>query len=360
VSKFRFLNLNSPEWLQTLSHCEHDVYHLPEYASLEAKWIRAEAIAFHYEAAESQMLLPLLVRPTPAGFGLDAVTPYGYSSPVFSRGATSDFRAAALEQFHVAAIEKGIISTFVRLHPLLFPDLPSLSPSLQRDWNAVERGITATMPIQLTEEEWFKGLAGGHRAGIRKLLRAGCTVEIDTDRAWKSFPEIYRQTMQRVGAAAAYFYSDEYVANFRDSLGYATRCVAVLSADGDVMATGLFTHVSETLQYHLSGTAEPFLTMAPMKLLLYGAWKWAAENNVKSFHLGGGLGSKRDSLFEFKSQFGGKEIAFRTVSIVHDRKSFLAECNSWLSKSEQQLAPPDGFFPPYRAPISVKSPEKVE
>ena len=91
MSLSRFLTTDDPLWIQALELCEHDVYHLPAYASLEAGWLKAEAMAFRFDTQRGVMLLPLLVRPTPSGKGLDAVTPYGYSSPVFTHGAHFEF-----------------------------------------------------------------------------------------------------------------------------------------------------------------------------------------------------------------------------------------------------------------------------
>ena len=86
--------------------------------------------------------------------------------------------------------------------------------------------------------------------------------------------------------------------------------------------------------------------------------QWAREQGIRRFHLGGGYGSGRDTLFEFKHRFGGEPLVFRTVSIVHDLQKFEAECRAWAAKSGAPLAGPEGFFPPYRAPIApVEIPE---
>jgi hypothetical protein len=355
-----FLLTTSTKWLSALNSCDHDVYHLPAYAELEGEWIKAEPIAFHFEDGNHSMLLPLLERVTPAGSGSDAVTPYGYSPPVFSRNAPDSFKAAALGEFNAAAVSRGLVSTFIRLHPLICPSL-SAPPALQNSfWQETARGQTVTMPLENDAADWLRQIASGHRYDLRKLRKRGFRLSLDTDSAWEAFPEIYRETMQRINARSAYFYSDEYIAAFRRDLEGNVRCAAIEDDKGRVLCAALFTVIGNMLQYHLSGTSAIAADLAPTKLLLAEMREWARGQGIKHFHLGGGFGSGNDTLFEFKSRFGGSILPFRTVSIVHDPEKFKAECERWQSESMTSLPGPLGFFPPYRAPIPVKSPEKVE
>lgn len=351
MSGTRFIDPADPAWCAALDVCDHDLYHLPSYAELEANWIGAQAIAFLYERDGQSMLLPLLERPTPDGLGTDAVTPYGYSPPVFSRSAPKSFIVDAFRAFQDAAKARGLISTFIRLHPMICPELPALDDGGDMQWFQIERGATVTMPMADEVEVWLKGMAKGHRLDLRKLHRDGCRFVLDTDAAWTEFPAIYRATMERIGARPAYFYSDGYLAAFRDRLDGHVHCAAVESADGEVLCASLFTLVDGVLQYHLSGTRSEHSRRAPTKLLLAEMREWARARGVRRFHLGGGYGSGRDTLFEFKHRFGGDALTFRTVSIVHDANKFKAECEAWKARSGAELAGPEGFFPPYRVPI---------
>ena len=350
MSLSRFLTTDDPLWIQALELCEHDVYHLPAYASLEAGWLKAEAMAFRFDTQRGVMLLPLLVRPTPSGKGLDAVTPYGYSSPVFTHGAHFEFMVEALLAYQAAAVGKSLVTTFMRLHPILLEGLGSISNLPLGRWMETAQGVTVTMPLVGDHDTWLSTVAGGHRLAIRRMLRNGCMFIVDSDEAWNAFPNIYRSTMERVGAKKTYYYSDEYLARFRHELSDYVHCGAVLDSAGEVMCAGLFTSVSGILQYHLSGTKEKFSKQAPMKLLLSSMRNWAQEHKIKHFHLGGGLGSTRDSLYEFKQQFGGETLTFRTVSVVHHEEAFRFECEHWCAQVQIESVQPNGFFPPYRAP----------
>lgn len=350
MSLSRLLRADDPLWMQALGLCEHDVYHLPAYALLESYWINAEAMAFRFDNALHTMLLPLLVRPTPGGTGFDAVTPYGYSSPAFTHGAPLEFMIDALVAFQVAAVEKGLISTFMRLHPVLVADLGCIKMVTSGIWTQTARGNTVTMPLDGDNDVWLGRVAKGHRLDICKLIGHGCKFILDSDEAWNAFPLIYRSTMERIGAEKGYCYSDEYLAGFRHELSEYVHCGALIDSDGEVMCAGLFTSVSGILQYHLSGTKGEYTKQAPIKLVLSNMREWAQEHGIKHFHLGGGLGSGRDSLFEFKQRFGGEILTFRTVSVVHDEKAFRHECDNWCALADATSVDSNGFFPPYRAP----------
>lgn len=351
MSTSRFIQPADPAWDAVLARCKHDLYHLPAYAELEGCWINAEPIAFLYERDGHAMLLPLLERPTPAGAGTDAVTPYGYSPPVFSAAASEPFITASFRAFQDAAKARALISTFIRLHPMLCPSLPAPVEGGEIQWLEIERGTTVTMPMVGTAEIWLKRMAKGHRLDLRKLNRDGCRFVLDTDSAWEAFPSIYRATMECIGARPAYFYSNEYLAAFREQLVGHVHCAAVEDAEGTILCASLFTLVDGLLQYHLSGTRPEHSRRAPTKLLLAEMREWARERGIQRFHLGGGYGSGRDTLFEFKQRFGGDALTFRTVSIVHDPDKFALECEAWKSRSGAELAGPMGFFPPYRVPI---------
>lgn len=343
---------HDPSWAEALERTPHDLYHLPEFAQVEADWLEAEATAFIYRAGGEVLLLPLLLRESPRGEGRDAVTPYGYSSPVFSPKASAEFRRAALAEFHKAASEAGVISTFIRLHPLLQTSLEGQLPVAFGAWREVDHGSTVDMPLEPGDEDWLMLCGRDHRYDVRKLGRDGYTFELDTNDAWQAFSPIYQETMERLGAGDRYRYSETYVTRFRSMLGERIHCAAVRAPDDEIACAGLFSLVDGIVQYHLSGTRGAYWKRSPMKLMLAGARAWAREEGARHFHLGGGVGAGEDSLFAFKSRFGGKTHPFRTVQVIHRPAAFAEECRRW-EEASGMACPEAGFFPPYRAPLPV-------
>ena len=336
-------------WALALERCQHDMYHLPAFASLEAAWEGAYPQAFIVEDAEGTMLLPLLLRPTPAGTGLDAVTPYGYSGPAFSHDCTLGFRSQALAAFDAAARDRGLVSTFMRLHPLLETSLAPVLVDAGLPWREVAHGETVTLPLGPGPEEWLSALGKNLRYDIRRLRRLGYTFELDTEACWAAFPPMYQDTMERIGTGDRYHYSAGYLKGFREALGGNVHCAMVRAPDGDPAAAGLFSRVGPTVQYHLSGTQGRYQKDGPTKLLLAEMREHARSTDAEVFHLGGGEGSSRNSLFSFKARFGGDTRTFRSLRAVHNPDAFRKECRAWLDRTGADALDEEGFFPPYRA-----------
>ncbi|PUE08605.1 hypothetical protein B9Z51_06520 [Limnohabitans sp. T6-5] len=348
-----FLTPDNEKWAEILKSVRHDFYHLPEYVALEADWLKAKPIAFYCEYESEIMLLPLIERSTPYGFGSDAVTPYGYSSPIFSDCSTEKFRINALQCFQDAAQQRGLVSSFIRLHPLIQPSLLGGDKLLRGIWLQDERGFTVDLPLDADHDSWLSSISSGHRGDIKRLKSNGYRFVMNTEKIMREFPRIYAQTMQRLNAKSEYQYTSEYFDRIHKALGDKLQCAAVLNADGDLMCAALFTHVNDVVQYHLSATDERFAKMAPMKLVISEMREWARQRSVLYFHLGGGLGGGKDSLFYFKEKFGGQTRLFRTVSAIHISEIYEKECQSRASLDGSADSTINGFFPAYRAPVRL-------
>jgi hypothetical protein len=72
-------------------------------------------------------------------------------------------------------------------------------------------------------------------------------------------------------------------------------------------------------------------------------WAKAAGNRV--LHLGGGVGSRYDSLFRFKTGFSNLRSGFDTWRIICNHKRY----DELTEAAGLSHAPIDGLFPAYRA-----------
>jgi lipid II:glycine glycyltransferase (peptidoglycan interpeptide bridge formation enzyme) len=98
------------------------------------------------------------------------------------------------------------------------------------------------------------------------------------------------------------------------------------------------------LHYHLGATSDEGRRLGASNLVLYEAASWARGQGYELFHLGGGLGGRTDSLYEFKRRFDpGGEREFAVGKAIHDAAAYRELAGD---------ASPDavGFFPAYRAP----------
>ena len=92
--------------------------------------------------------------------------------------------------------------------------------------------------------------------------------------------------------------------------------------DGDVIAASIMIFANGHLNFHLSGSLEEYNALAPNNLIVYNAAIWGHENGYKSFHLGGGVGSKDDTLLRYKKTFykGERNHFFIRKKIISPEK----------------------------------------
>ena len=125
------IDSQNPLWLKTLDKLRYDVYHLPEYARLEAKRTESTSQAFVVIDGEKIFFLPFLTRSCNDILGSqaqnfldlysDAISPYGYPGILLSEAATKEYNFTnfALKELNYYFKNKGICSAFFQLHPIL-------------------------------------------------------------------------------------------------------------------------------------------------------------------------------------------------------------------------------------------------
>jgi len=126
--------------------------------------------------------------------------------------------------------------------------------------------------------------------------------------------------------------------------------------EGQVICGGLFVVCDGIVQYHLAGSKGEFLQLASMKLVIDHVRAWANGQKAHTFHLGGGVGSRIDSLFDFKAGFSKRRHEFRTWQWIVSAETYerlCAEKAHW--NRENQLGSSPDYFPAYRAPTASLS-----
>ena len=83
----------------------------------------------------------------------------------------------------------------------------------------------------------------------------------------------------------------------------------------------------------LSGTRDSFFKLHPFKTILNFVRYWAKDRGNRVFHLGGGLGGKKDGLFEFKAGFSKIRHPFKTWRIIADEDRYENLVERWRTFS---------------------------
>ncbi len=343
------------EWLKVLGRTtQHDFYHTAGYHRVAESQGEGAARLFVYEEEGHLMALPVLLRKIDSAEGWsDATSVYGYGGPLASAATLPEatrhrFRAALCERL----AEERIVAVFSRLHPLmpqseLIDGLGEVRPA----------GRTVSIDLTIPPEAQRAQYSATNRTRINKLLRLGGTCMLDDEqRHLGAFVEIYHDTMRRVNAHGSYFFPTEYFQQLSRELN-ATLKLFVAELDGQVIGAGLFTLCRGIVQYHLGATASASLRYSPLGLIIDTAREWALAQGARILHLGGGVGSREDSLFNYKASFSDSRHRFETWRWITEPAAYsrLSEARRRSNDELGLQAMSDDYFPTYRCPTVARS-----
>ncbi len=307
------------------SFADYDVYYLWEYVSAFRHAGDGTPFLMDYRGARMRLCYPVFksdIAKSRAFSGLlekgrcyDLATPYGYGGPLAER-------ASAHEMAHFFALLKdycnqnGIVSQFIRFHPLL-------GNAALFAGHGDLRCAKRTVFVDLTDRAAiFANLEARCRGAIKKAQQSGVQICIDnSESAQKAFARLYSETMRRRGATAYYFFSNEFFDDFFRSMAGFYNLFCAFSA-GEIISAAIILHGNKRMHYHLSGSDGVSRQFSPNSLLLYTAACWGADNGYEKFHLGGGVEAD-DSLFLFKKSFNKKgQLNFYIGRNIFSSESF--------------------------------------
>jgi len=337
----RLISPRDAAWTSVLGWARHDFYHLTSYAEGAARHESGIAGAVLVENGTGTFLLPLILRAIPGG-GQDATSPYGYPGPI-GRGLDDPaFVAEAFRQAGRVLAAEGVVSLFVRLHPLLNPVAPEGVGHLASHGDAV------TIDLAQPPEVLWRQTRKNHRRQIARSIRSGHSVGLDaSEQGFTAFKHLYRDTMRRLGAPAYYVFDDAYFEDLRSAMGERMRLASVRVGD-ELAAAGLFIEEDGIVQFHLAAADARFAAFSLSKRLVHFMTDWARARGNRWFHLGAGNGQPDDALLHFKSGFSPLRHHFRTLRVVLDAAAYRR-----LALERDPTADPsrlDGYFPAYRRP----------
>ncbi|GEM_PF-441091 len=211
-----------------------------------------------------------------------------------------------------------------------------------------------------TPEEHRSSLSSSTRRNLRKAERAGltCTAE-DDDSAWAAFMDLYTDTMKRRSASDYYLFPRRYFDDCRELLGDRAALLCVRrpaqsvgdrrTGAGAIVAAALFLRSPQAVHYHLGGSDAAALAERPNNLLFVTAMDRGAALGATRMHLGGGFRSGGDDeLFRFKAGFSPLRSRLYVGRCVHDQEAYARALQAWR---ERGGGDPGGYFPAYRAPL---------
>lgn len=309
-------------YIDKLPREKQDIYFTSQYCKMNKLSDKAEPQIYIYEEDDNIAIYPYIKRPIffKGQLYYDIETPYGYGGPnVKTEKETfiNNFELAFLEHCR----KENIIAEFIRFHPLLRNE-----QIFRKNIEVLHNRFTVWIDLEKDINEiWMKDISVKNRSTIRKCQKNELEVEVNKD--YNTFLEIYNETMHKVGAKDFYFFNEQYYKKLQDNSDY---ILLQTKMDGKTLAAAIFIKFRDYFHYHLSGSRREFLKYAPNNILLWEAIKYAKNCGCKKMHFGGGLtNSTDDTLFRFKKSFSSEFADFYIGKRIHNQEVYWGLIHEW-------------------------------
>ncbi|WP_144478305.1 GNAT family N-acetyltransferase [Cytobacillus oceanisediminis] len=329
----------------------YDVYYLSDYVKAFNIHGDGEPTLFYYVDENIKAMNVVMKRDIsldkrftgkiPSNTYFDTTTPYGYGGFLLEGKITEDSLNNLNIEYSSLCEKTGIISEFVRFHPVL-----KNGDDLENIYDITTLGKTIIVDLNSREQVW-DNLTSKNRNMIRKANKSGVEIYWGRDpNLFDKFIGLYNATMDKDNAHDYYYFNSDFYNSILNDLKY-NSLIFYAVYEKRIIAMSMVLFSNDQLHYHLSASVREYQNLAPTNLLLYEVACWGCENGYKTFHLGGGLGSKEDSLYKFKKVFNKNS----NTTFKIGRKIFSEEMyNEMIShrKGELPSGSNTGYFPEYR------------
>ena len=262
----------------------------------------------------------------------DFATPYGYGGWMIEGDQVQKLFRTYFDWME----SNHIICEFVRFHPLL-----RNHEACEDFYEVVRLGEVVHMDLSSSEVIW-NNLTSENRNRIRKAEKNQVRVYYDSfPGIAEHFRAVYTATMDRKNADSYYYFDSAFFQSVLKNLAQNCRIFRA-EKDGKLVAASMMIFANGHMSFHLSGCLEEYSALAPNNLIMYSAALWGCENGYKTLLLGGGVGSRADTLLRYKKTFykGGLNHFYIGKKIIHPGKYYE------LSRLGKATESP--YFPQYR------------
>lgn len=327
------------------SFTEFDVYWLSGYVKAFKIHGDGEPLLFYWDDGKTRGINVVMKRDVSTDIHFagkieknqyfDFSTPYGYGGWLIE-GKNSE---KLFEDYEKWCKKNGIISEFVRFHPMLHNQ-----EKCGNHYLVAQLGEVVHMELSSPDIIW-KNIISKNRNVIRKAVKNGVKIYHGRyPKIYEKFQIIYNKTMDRDHAEDYYYFGKDFYISILEELPENDQ-VFYAEKDGVVIAASIILAANGMMDYHLSGSIREYGNLAPTNLLLYKAALWGCANGYRTFYLGGGIGSGEDSLFKFKRSFyKGTLNHFYIGKKIFDKRVYDKLVGIKADKISN-----DKYFPMYRA-----------
>lgn len=317
----------------------HDVFHSWTYHSLNTE---GEPLLFVYQEDDIFIALPVVKRKIDGADFYDMTSVYGYCGPIanvniseISRNTSANFKTT----FKNFMTEERAVCIFSRLHPFI-----NQRYLLEHIGGIVENGTTLYMDLSSSIEDQRNRYDKRLSRQVRQLRNKGYLIKEAVDiNEIRAFVDIYHKNMDRLNATPHYYFDEKYFTSILNLEGFDNKLLLIY--DGATLICGAVVLLSDTIiRNHLSATAPDYLNESPSKLLTDEISVVGRTLGKKIFHLGGGVGGREDSLFEFKKRFSDLQVKDHVWRYINDPVAY----DTIVEKAGADIDTQSSYFPLYR------------
>lgn len=341
----RIFNITeATEWDAVVqSFSEYDVYYLSGYVKAFQIHGDGEPQMLLFEGSNIRAIYVYMKRKTKIYGVFDSITPYGYGGFLLEGDVSEKNLKEMWAAYEHKMNEENIVDNFVRYHPVLANASPMKYCS-----EVIDMGKTVAMDLASEDVIWTN-IHSKNRNMIRKAEKNGIKIKHGQGlELFDEFIKIYNATMDMNNTEEYYYFKHEFYKSIHEDLRNNYEMFWA-EYEGKIIAMSIMIFANGRLNYHLSGSDIKYRKMAPSNLLLYKAALWGCERGMKTLHLGGGVGSCEDNLFQFKIAFNRFSNFQFSIGkhVFNDRK--YKELVMLHAKERAGFNPENKFFPLYRS-----------
>lgn len=330
----------------------YDVYYLSHYVKAFQIHGDGEPLLIYYEDNDIRAINVVMKRDIshdekfrnliPNNTYFDIITPYGYGGFILEGNINEDSLSRLNSVYSGYCKDNGIISEFVRFHPVL--ENYKIANTI---YDISILGPTVTVSLNSKDEIW-NNFSSKNRNVIRKAIKNNVKIYWGrSNELIDYFIPLYNNTMKNDNAKDYYYFSKEFYESILYDLRY-NSLIFYAMYDGKIISMSIIIFVNNQIHYHLSTSNRDYQHLAATNYLLYEVACWGFENGYKTLHLGGGLGSQEDSLYNFKKAFNKESNTYFAIG----KKIFDQNKYNWLEnlrKNDKNYIYDSSYFPSYRA-----------
>lgn len=306
-----------------------DISFLSGYSALFRWYGDGDGWLLQSGAGDDAVFYPVLLRPIPGDSRFDLISPYGYTGPLGDARHRDRFR----RDLTAFCRERGVVSQFVRLHPLL-----ENTPFFAGAVSPTRRRTTVFIDLRAGESATWDAMRDPCRRKVRQARRLG--VEVELTARTDLFASMYARAMQRLDAGSWYHFPPAFFIEARRLLGNQMH-VFLARWQGAPVGAVIGLHHGRYAHYYLAAAERDIAPPGVMNLLVWEMTRFYRDLGCETLHLGSGT-AEGDSLFQFKAKFGPGRACYDQAAVIEDAKAYTT-----LSRGRSDI----GFFPAYRAPL---------